>query len=296
MPPSGPEVSVLTAAGTRPITYKSAREISKMREAGLIVWLAHQRVATMIGPGVTTAEINRQIQLTFQEHGATPLFLNYPPDSPQPFPAETCISLNEQVVHGIPNNRRLKSGDIVKVDTGCSIAGWCGDAAVTHPIGSIPANVQNLLEVTRSALNQAISALPECRRWSDVSQRIEACVRPHRFGIVESLVGHGIGRKLHEAPDVPNYYDPEWKNDFLIRPGLVLAIEPMINLGTKEVQESRDGWTIVSRDRSYSAHFEHTVAITEEGPQRLTCEPTESEWNSRSWPDWLPPRERWLRW
>ncbi|MDP1563571.1 MAG: type I methionyl aminopeptidase [Pirellulaceae bacterium] len=286
----------MTAAGTRPITYKSAREISKMREAGLIVWLAHQRVATMIGPGVSTAEINRQIQLTFQEHLATPLFLNYPPDSPQPFPAETCISLNEQVVHGIPNNRRLKSGDIVKVDTGCSIAGWCGDAAVTHAIGSIPANVQNLLEVTRSALNVAISALQECTQWSEVSQRIEACVRPHRFGIVESLVGHGIGRKLHEAPDVPNYYDPEWKNDFLIRPGLVLAIEPMINLGTKEVHESRDGWTIVSRDRSYSAHFEHTVAITEDGPQRLTCEPTESEWNSRSWPDWLPPRERWFRW
>lgn len=286
----------MTAAGTRPITYKSAREIAKMREAGLVVWLAHQRVATMIGPGVTTSEINRQIQLTFQEHDAIPLFLNYPPDSPRPFPAETCISLNEQVVHGIPNNRKLKSGDIVKVDTGCSIAGWCGDAAVTHPIGSIPPKVQTLLDVTRAALNEAISALQECRKWSEVAQRVEACVRPHRFGIVESMVGHGIGRKLHEAPDVPNYHDPEWKNDFVIRPGLVLAIEPMINLGTKEVQESRDGWTIVSRDRSFSAHFEHTVAITDDGPQRLTSEPNSVEWNSRTWPDWLPPREQWLRW
>ncbi|MBL8888626.1 MAG: type I methionyl aminopeptidase [Planctomycetaceae bacterium] len=267
-----------------------------MREAGLVVWLAHQRVAKMIGPGVSTAEINEQIRLTFQEHGAVPLFLNYPPDSARPFPAETCISVNEQVVHGIPGNRRLKPGEIVKVDTGCSIGGWCGDAAVTHAIGSITAKVQSLLDVTRAALNGAILALGECRKWSEVAQRIEAIVRPHRFGIVESMVGHGIGRKLHEAPDVPNYFDPEWKNDFAIRPGLVLAIEPMINLGTKEVQENRDGWTIVSRDRSFSAHFEHTVAITEDGPQRLTCEPTEAEWQARAWPDWLPPREQWLRW
>ena len=286
----------MTAAGTRPITYKSAREIAKMRDAGLVVWLAHQRVATMVGPGVTTAEINRQIQMTFQEYGATPLFLNYPPDSPRPFPAETCISVNEQVVHGIPNNRKLKAGDIVKVDTGCSIAGWCGDAAVTHPIGAVSAKIQNLLDVTRAALNGAIEALRECQKWSEVSQRIEGIVHPHGFGIVESLVGHGIGQKLHEAPDVPNYHDPEWKNDFFIRPGLVLAIEPMINMGTKDVHESRDGWTIVSRDRSFSAHFEHTVAITDSGPQRLTSEPTELEWNSRQWPKWLPPREQWLRW
>lgn len=286
----------LTVAGTRAISYKSAREIAKMREAGLIVWLAHQRVAKMIGPGVSTAEINEQIRLTFQEHGATPLFLNYPPDSPRPFPAETCISVNEQVVHGIPGNRRLKPGEIVKVDTGCSIAGWCGDAAVTHAIGSIPTKIQTLLDVTLAALNEAILALAECKKWSEVAQRMEATVRPHRFGIVESLVGHGIGRKLHEAPDVPNYFDFDWKNDFAIRPGLVLAIEPMINLGTKEVQENRDGWTIVSCDRSFSAHFEHTVAITEDGPQRLTCEPTEAEWQSREWPAWLPPREQWLRW
>jgi methionyl aminopeptidase len=286
----------LTAAEARRISYKSAREIAKMREAGLVVWLAHQRVAAMIRQGVTTAEINEQIRQTFQDYGATPLFLNYPPESARPFPAETCISLNEQIVHGIPNNRKLKSGDIVKVDTGCSIAGWCGDAAVTHAIGSVPPAVQNLLEVTRRALNEAISALSECERWSEVTERIEACVRPHRYGIVESLVGHGIGRELHEYPNVPNYFDPEWENDFEIRPGLVIAIEPMINLGTKNVHQSRDGWTIVSQDRSYSAHFEHTVAVTEEGPQRLTCEPNDLEWSSRTWPDWLPPREQWLRW
>lgn len=286
----------MVALGTKPLTYKSAREIAKMREAGLVVWLAHQRVAAMIGPGVTTAEINRLVQQTFLEYQATPLFLNYPPDSPRPFPAETCISVNEQVVHGIPNQRKLKSGDVVKVDTGCSIAGWCGDAAVTHAIGGIPADVQQLLTVTRGALDAAIAALQHCARWSEVTQQIEAIVEPHGFGIIESLVGHGIGRQLHEPPEVPNYFADDWQQDFEIRPGLVLAIEPMINLGKKDVQESRDGWTIVTRDRSFSAHFEHTVALTADGPVRLTSEPTEAEWNARQWPDWLPPQDQWLRW
>lgn len=286
----------MVVLGTKPLKYKSAREIAKMRSAGLVVWLAHQRVATMIGPGVTTAEINRQVRQTFLDYGATPLFLNYPPDSPRPFPAETCISVNEQVVHGIPNQRKLKSGDVVKVDTGCSIDGWCGDAAVTHPIGSVPAEVQALLDVTRGALDVAIAALQHCQRWSEVTRLMESHVLAHGYGIVETLVGHGIGRQLHEAPEVPNYYDESWQQDFEIRPGLVLAIEPMINLGDKEVHESRDGWTIVTRDRSFSAHFEHTVAITAEGPLRLTSEPTAAEWNAREWPEWLPPAEQWLRW
>jgi len=290
------ESPFLVSLGTKPLAYKSGREIAKMREAGLVVWLAHQRVATMIGPGVTTAEINRQVQQTFLEYQATPLFLNYPPDSPRPFPAETCISVNEQVVHGIPNQRKLKSGDIVKVDTGCSIDGWCGDAAVTHPIGAITPAVQQLLTVTLGALNAAIDSLRRCSTWSEVTREIEALVAPYRFGIIETLVGHGIGRRLHEAPEVPNYFHDQWQEDFEIRPGLVLAIEPMINLGKKEVQESRDGWTIVTRDRSFSAHFEHTVAITADGPVRLTSEPTEVEWAAREWPTWLPPRDQWLRW
>jgi methionyl aminopeptidase len=282
--------------GTRRLTYKSPREIAKMREAGLVVWMAHQRVAANIGPGITTAEIDHLVHRTFQEFAATPLFLNYPPDGERPFPAETCVSVNEQVVHGIPNNRKLKNGDIISVDTGCSIRGWCGDAAVTHAIGNISPQVAQLLQVTRQALDVAIETLREAKTWSEVTQSIQQVVAPHRYGIVTTLVGHGIGRQLHEDPEVPNHYDPHWENDFLIRPGLVLAIEPMINLGRAEVQESRDGWTIVTQDRSVSAHFEHTVAITESGPLRLTAQPDEEEWRSRQWPQWLPPPENWYRW
>jgi len=286
-------VSVLV---NRPITYKSAREIAKMRSAGLVVWLAHQRVAAMIGPGVTTLDIDAQIGATFAEFAATPLFLNYPPDSPRPFPAATCVSVNEQVVHGIPGNRKLKPGDIVAVDTGCSLGGWCGDAAVTHAIGQVTPQIETLLNVTRQALNTAIEAVGECRLWSEVTQRVEAVVRPYRYGIIESMVGHGIGRHLHEAPDLPNYFDPAWEGDFAIRPGLVLAIEPMINLGGKDIRKCGDDWTIISCDRSYSAHFEHTVAITPQGPMRLTAEPSDAEFQSRTWPNWLPPRDQWLRW
>lgn len=281
---------------TRPLVLKSAREIAKMREAGLIVWLAHQKVAAIIRPGITTLEINSAIKDTFREFSALPLFLNYPPDSPRPFPAETCISVNEQVVHGIPGNRKLKQGDIVSVDTGCSIAGWCGDAAVTHAVGVISPGATKLLQVTREALNLAIDSLRDCKTWSQVAARLTAHVQPFGYGIVETLVGHGIGRKLHEDPEVPNYFAEDWNRDFEIRPGLVLAIEPMINLGSKEVVEARDGWTIVSQDRSISAHFEHTVAVTATGPVRLTAEPTEEEWSQRQWPDWLPPREQWFRW
>jgi methionyl aminopeptidase len=250
----------------------------------------------MIGPGVTTREIDAQICATFAEFGGTPLFLNYPPDSPHPFPAATCVSVNEQVVHGIPGHRKLRHGDIVAVDTGCAVGGWCGDAAVTHAIGQVSPQTETLLGVTRQALDEAIAALGQCQWWSEVTRRIEQVVQPHGLGIIESMVGHGIGRSLHEAPDVPNYFDPQWQGDFAIRPGLVLAIEPMINLGGKEIRTCGDQWTIVTSDGSYSAHFEHTVAVTEQGPLRLTAEPSDLEYQSRTWPEWLPPRDQWLRW
>lgn len=267
-----------------------------MRRAGIVVWLAHQRVAQMVGPGVSTAEINQAVRQTFLDYQATPLFLNYPPGGARPFPAETCVSVNEQVVHGIPGARRLKAGDIVSVDTGCRIDGWCGDAAVTHAIGKIDPATETLLARTRAMLDTAIEALKTAERWSDVTPVMQAIALESGLGIVETMVGHGIGTQLHEAPEVPNYFDPAWKNDFRVRPGLVIAVEPMVNLGTKEVRTGKDGWTIVTADRRYSAHFEHTIALTQDGPVRLTAAPTAVELSEIGRPDWLADPAQWYRW
>lgn len=283
---------------TSKIVYCSAREIGKMRRAGLVVWLAHQRMAALVRPGVTTAELNEAVRQTFQEYEAQPLFLNYPPDSENPFPAETCISVNEQIVHGIPGNRKLRQGDVVSVDTGCRIDGWCGDAAVTHAVGNVSPEVQQLLRVTREALNIAVREMGKAQKWSQVAKAMDDFVTPHGYGIVEELVGHGIGRNLHQPPDVPNYYSEEWadSSDFALRTGTVLAVEPMINLGTCETRTDRDGWTIISADRKASAHFEHTLAITSQGVQRLTGAPTPAERDTLKLPRWLPPESEWYEW
>jgi len=278
------------------VVLRSTREIQKMRRAGIVVWLAHQRVAAMIGLNVTTEAINAQIKQTFIDYDAIPLFLNYPPGSKTPFPAETCVSINEQVVHGIPGKRKLRNGDIISVDTGCKIDGWCGDAAVTHVIGTVPANIQDLIQVTRQSLIAAFEAMKSCQRWSEVATKMQTVARAKKMGIVEELVGHGIGKKLHEPPDVPNYLADHWQGDFQLRPGMVVAVEPMINLGTHRVKTDRDGWTIVTADRKYSAHFEHTIAMTKEGPIRLTGEPTEAELSEIGRPSWLGPADAWFLW
>ena len=264
-----------------------------MRRAGLVVWEAHQAAARLVQPGVTTMMINDAVTNVFRRHQAVPLFLGYPGKTP--FPAATCISINEEVVHGIPGTRKLLDGDIVSVDTGCSIDGWCGDAAVTHAVGQISHTANKLLNVTLADLNLAIEQIALKQQWSQISRQMQSFVEHQGFSVVETLVGHGIGRKMHEPPQVPNYYESKHAaDDFDIRPGVVIAIEPMINVGSKHVRTLADHWTIVTSDGSLSAHFEHTVAVTESGVRRLTAPPDESELefvaaefrDSARWFDW----------
>lgn len=260
------------------LNLRSAREIELMRKPGMLVWKAHQTVAEMIRPGITTGELEDAVASLFKTHGAIPLFLNYP--GTVPFPAVTCISVNEEVVHGIPGDRVLVEGDIVSVDTGCSLGGWCGDAAVTHPVGSISPEAQKLLDVTSGVLQLAIDLMPQKKKWSEVAKEMHALANDHGLAVVEDFVGHAIGRELHEKPQVPNYYDEKrfrGSGDFDLKPGLVLAIEPMINQGTKKVQCLSDHWTIITRDKMLSAHFEHTVALTKDGTRILTGPPLDGE-------------------
>jgi methionyl aminopeptidase len=259
-----------------PLVLRSPREIRLMRKAGLVVWEAHRAAAELIRPGVTTAELDAAIEAVFQKHGAISLFKGVP--GVIPYPNVTCISVNEAVVHGIPGPRRLEEGDIVSVDTGCKLNGWCADAAVTHPVGQVDAQKQRLLDVTRGALELGIKLIPEKTRWADVALEMARLVRGAGFSVVEEFVGHGIGRSLHEEPKVPNYCSPETREtDFDLRPGLVIAIEPMVNVGVQEVKCLADHWTQVTADGLPSAHFEHTVALTKDGPLLLTGPPLEGE-------------------
>ena len=198
--------------------------------------------------------------------GAVPSFLGY-----FGYPASICTSVNEQVVHGIPNRRVLREGDIVSIDTGCRVNGWCGDAAVTLAIGAVRPEVQKLLDVTSETLNLAIRAMGRCQTWLEVASLMERYVKSQGMYVVEKFVGHGIGQTMHEEPQVPNFVSKSLRKfDIKLEPGVVLAIEPMVSLGTKEVRTLDDGWTVETKDRRFSAHFEHTVAMTPEGPRVLT--------------------------
>ena len=266
---------------TQQVELKSKREIGLMRQAGLAVWKAHQIAAEMMKPGATTQEIDRAVEEHFQKINAEPLFKNYPNSSKSKpvFPAVTCMSVNEAVVHGIPSDSPLQEGDIVSIDTGCRLNGWCGDAALTHPIGKIDPEVQKLLDVTSGVLDLAIEQLAVKSHWSQIAEQMAQYVADHGFSTVECFVGHGIGREMHEDPQVPNFSSRSLRgsNDFAIQPGLVIAIEPMVNMGTKKVKMLPDYWTQVTSDGRPSAHFEHTVAITADGPKPLTAAPTPAE-------------------
>lgn len=276
---------------------RSPREIRKMRTAGLIVWQAHQAAARILKPGVSTLEVNQAYRDTFAEYGAESLFLNYGarPGIPA-FPAETCISINEEVVHGIPGSRLIQTGDVVSLDTGCRLDGWCGDAAVTHAIGEIDQDSQRLLEVTNRVLDLAIELMGIKTKWSEVCERMEDYVVERGFFVVEDMVGHGIGKELHEPPQVPNYYNEVLmkSEDFELRPGVVIAVEPMVNIGTQELVTLEDGWTVVTENRKNSAHFEHTLAITKSGPLRLTGPPNDEELSTM--PSWLHDKSTWIIW
>jgi len=263
------------------IELKSSREIGLMRQAGLAVWQAHQIAAKMVAPGITTAEIDLAFEKHFDALGAKPLFKGYPNSvrGKKPFPAVTCMSVNEAVVHGIPTQEPLQEGDVVSIDTGCLLNGWCGDAAVTYPVGQIADNVQKLLDVTQGTLELAIDQLAHKDRWSLIASQMAEYVADHGFSTVECFVGHGIGREMHEDPQVPNFFSRSLRGsgDFAIQPGLVIAIEPMVNMGTKRVKMLPDQWTQVTADGLPSAHFEHTVAITDAGPVALTAAPSPAE-------------------
>ena len=254
-----------------------------MRKAGLLVWEAFQVARTMVHPGAITGDIDAAVERLFIENGAEPLFKNYPnsTEGAQPFPAVTCISLNREVVHGIPGKRKLVEGDIVSIDTGCKVGGWCGDAAVTYPVGRVTPDAQKLIDVTRDALHLAVTAMGKCKWWSEVAEQMQDFVRSAKFSVVEDFVGHGIGRNMHEDPQVPNFVKRGFRrgrNDFRLLPGLVIAVEPMVNMGTKDVRVMPDQWTQVTADGQPSAHFEHTIAITETGPLVLTAGPNGESW------------------
>lgn len=251
------------------ITLKSPREIKLMREAGQLVAEAHQLVRSMIRPGITTAELDQAVEELFASRDAIPLFKGVP--GVVPFPAVTCMSVNEEVVHGIPGDRVLEEGDILSVDTGCKINGWCGDAAWSYPVGQVDAEKQKLLDVGQSTLECAIRGMGQHQVWSEVADEMEKHVVESGFSVVEDFVGHGIGREMHEDPQVPNYVADDLKqHDFKLEPGLVLAVEPMVNVGTGEVEILDDHWTVVTADDKPSVHFEHSIAITKDGPIILT--------------------------
>jgi methionyl aminopeptidase len=257
----------------RVIKLKSPREINFMRESGKLVSRALTTCRRMAVPGVTTAEIDAAVAAIFREAGAIPLFRGVPSTvkGKPPFPAVVCASVNYCVVHGIPHRRPLQEGDILSIDTGCKLNGWCGDAALTLPIGAIRPEHQRLLDVTQQTLDLAIRAMGRCRYWSEVASLMEQYVKSQRMYVVEKFVGHGIGQDMHEEPQVPNFVSKALrKNDIRLEPGIVLAIEPMVALGTKEVRTLDDGWTVETKDRSFAAHFEHTVAMTLDGPRILT--------------------------
>jgi methionyl aminopeptidase len=245
---------------------RSSREIAQMRKAGLLVWKAHQVAASLVRPGVMTGQIDAEVEKFFGHHGAIPLFKGVP--GKIPFPAVTCISVNEEVVHGIPDDRPLREGDIVGLDVGVFKDGFYVDTARTIPVGTIDRETQVLLDVTRESLERGIEKARVGGRLGDISHAVETHARQAGFSVVRSLVGHGIGRRMHEEPQVPNFGPAD--QGYLLEEGMVLAIEPMVNVGAADVFTLEDGWTIITADRSLSAHFEDTVAITADGPKILT--------------------------
>lgn len=257
----------------RGIILKSDREIELMRAAGRLVHRVLARMHELARPGVTTAELNAAAEEMIAEAGAVALFKGVKNrQAKSPFPAALCTSVNEELVHGIPGNRVLTDGDIVSIDCGVRLCGYCGDSATTIAIGNISTQVRRLLEVTRLALDLAVEEIRPGRMWSEVATKIQTLVEGERFSIVRDFVGHGIGRDMHEEPKIPNYWNKsQQQSDFELVPMMVLAVEPMVNLGTHSVDYGDDDrWVVVTRDRKYAAHFEHTLAVTDSGVDVLT--------------------------
>ena len=246
------------------VSIKSAREIELMRESGRILSLVHDELGKMIKPGISTLDIDTYGEKLIREYGCIPNFLNY-----NGFPASICVSVNEEVVHGIPHKERiLQEGDIVSLDAGLIYKGYHSDAARTYGVGQISPEAAKLIEVTRQSFFEGIKEAKAGNHLYDISNAIDAYVSSFGYGIVRDLVGHGIGTKLHEDPQIPNF--AQRKKGIKLQAGMTLAIEPMINMGYAEVEWLDDDWTVVSEDGSLSAHYENTVLITEGEPELLT--------------------------
>lgn len=244
------------------VLLKTEDEIRKMQKAGRIVALVFEALSDVIRPGVSTYEIDRIAEKVIRGEGAVPSFLHY---GTPPFPGSICASINEEVVHGIPDRKRiLKEGDIISVDVGAVLDGFHGDAARTYPVGIISREAADLIRVTEECFWKGFDKAIAGNRIGDVSYAVMKHAEEHGYGVVRELTGHGIGRHLHEDPDVPNYGKPG--HGPRIVPGLVIAVEPMINMGTREVTLLSDEWTVATRDRLPSAHYENTIAVTENGP------------------------------
>lgn len=260
-------------AEARHIVLKSDREIDLMRAAGRIVHAVLRELESMAQPGITTLEMDRRATAMIADAGGTALFKGVRnPQARFPFPAAICASVNEEIVHGVPDDRPLREGDIVSVDCGVRLNGYCGDSARTLAIGKVSAETQKLLNTTQEALALAIDEIQPRVRWSAIAKKIQKLVERNGLGVVREFVGHGIGRDMHEEPKVPNYFDRSLKSsDFELLPGMVLAIEPMVTAGSPDWQfRDRDRWSVITKDRSLAAHFEHTVAVTESGAAILT--------------------------
>jgi methionyl aminopeptidase len=246
------------------IILKSKDELEKMYRAGQVVWEVLNELRGMVRPGVSTMDLEQAAEKRSAARGARPAFKGY-----LGYPCVLCASINEEVVHGIPSSRRkLAEGDIISLDFGVALDGYYGDAAVTVPVGEIAPETQRLLDVTRDSLDRAIDQARPGRRLSDISHAVEDWTMKHGFSVVRDFVGHGIGTKMHEEPQLPNFGDPG--RGPRLEEGMVLAIEPMVNAGSADVEVREDKWTAVTRDGRRSAHFEHTVAVTANGPWILT--------------------------
>ena len=246
------------------ITLKSSHEIDLMRRSGKITAAARALAGEMVKPGVTTQEINDAVERFIRKQGAVPSFLHY-----NGYPASVCISVNDEIIHGIPGKRVLREGDIVSVDVGAYIGGFHGDCAATFPCGRISPEARRLIDVTRQSFFEGIRFAREGQRLQDISAAVQSYVEQNGFSVVREYVGHGVGAKMHESPEIPNYGRPG-HGPRLLR-GMTLAIEPMVNAGAAAIQQLSDGWTVKTADGKWAAHYENTILITDGAPEILTA-------------------------
>ncbi len=248
-----------------PIILKSRDEISIMRESGRILAETLQLLIERLRPGLVEKELDEIARREFRKHGVVPTFLGY---SNPPYPATVCVSINDEIVHGIPGEREIMDGDVVSIDIGCTHKGFVADMAVTVGVGNVSPEAQRLIDVTRGSLWQGIAVARGGARVGEIGAAIQSCVEGEGLSVVREYVGHGVGRQMHEDPQIPNYGSPD--SGPVLRPGMVIAIEPMVNIGDWRTKRDPDNWTVRTIDGSLSAHFEHTIAITDGEPEVLT--------------------------